>query len=188
VRFTRAVAATLFMLMIGSLSMLQAQTDAACPMEGPSIADTLGYISNALANSGPSDPFGQQIYTTLQISVPPGGTQLVLRSFRTSERLEVSNELYIEQTVPIKAASCIVDIGSGGSPGSETPQLSVRCQNHADCITSRGWKTTHNSVALLFLNMPNEQVEHLQRALSHLIALLQRQYKETHIDTDPFGK
>lgn len=52
-----AVATTSFLLMLGGSALAQTQPDPACKVEGPSVADTLTYLNDSLANAEPARPF-----------------------------------------------------------------------------------------------------------------------------------
>ena len=63
------------------------------------------------------------------------------------------------------------------------------CLGNKECIAQRSivGTTTYHSWSMLSL-INDTRTERIQRAFSHLIALLQKQYSEKHPDTDPFSK
>ena len=75
-------AALLLILMIGSSSAVQGQTPVACNIEGPSVADTIAYITTALDNA-PAVPYSNTNPTfqrwSNQFFVSPDGTEDIHR-------------------------------------------------------------------------------------------------------------
>jgi hypothetical protein len=153
-----------------------------CPLEGPSIADTLSYINGALAAS-PTPGLDQAML------VQQGDSLAYNKHF--SMRGRGWNSSY----APIYSLNC--DFGDTGATGSQFNTLNVRCIS-ANCVTvlykaegDESWTGTGINLNQLIvnINIDDEHRTRLVRAFSHLIALLQQQYKQSHSDpNDPFAK
>ena len=160
------------------------QPDPACKTDGPSTADTLAYINSTLANAEPANPFGHA-RLVYRVSVPLGDTQIVV----TETRIPVIHAptSTSSQTVPAVALKCDPDLLSWTNG---IPILGFYCKGLRNCVAERNpdQDASYGKMIVLSLNIDSEQLGRLGRAFSHLIALLQKQYNETHTDTDPFSK
>lgn len=121
----------------------------------------------------------------------PGDGRLFIREVHTVENNQNNNgaTFWYENSLSANAAKC----GVGITPANDhlrVPSLDIRCKDDRDCATKENAPggTTHSSLILLWVNVDSEHIERIQRAFIHLIALMQKQYNETHTDTDPFSK
>lgn len=166
----------------------QISPSAACPLEGPSIADTLKYINDALAAWGrpvqnrPSD--GERY--SLAVSQED---ELALTEYNPETKKSYKH------TYSIMSLNC----KARGRGYPDDYVISAQCLDERSCGKSsllrdggdwtepRSWLSdTALEIALI---TDNEHGDRLTRALSHLIALLQQQYKQSHSDpNDPFAK
>jgi hypothetical protein len=182
-----AISALGFLLGLAPGSPLYAQNQsqpqpAACPLEGPSVADTLKYINDALA-AAPGRDFDQAVVgrqgdsLTYTVHTIVGGGWASYRA-------------------PIYSVKC--DSGNDGTPVGEFYSFNVWCA-HDSCITLSGKaEASDQTWTDVSMRIPNiniqarldpEHGQRLARAVSHLIALLQQQYKQSHSDpNDPFAK
>lgn len=151
---------------------------AACPLEGPSIADTLKYINDALA-------VGQ---------LPDIDDAISVQKDRLFQIDHVSSMGIGEaQSAAVYALNCQ---SLTGTVKGERFEIDLEC--HAgNCFESwvqdnpqASWRTRGSAGAMaISFNCDNEKGRRLVQALSHLIALLQQQYKQSHSDpSDPFAK
>ena len=84
-------------------------------------------------------------------------------------------------SIPVHNISCGIEL---------VPALGLRlkCKDEKQCISYSDGRNDDQQPSTDLLLVNDDQLERLQRAISHLIALLQKQYSETHTDTDPFSK
>jgi hypothetical protein len=178
-----SISALGFLLGLAPSSPLYAQTQSqpqavACPIEGPSIADTLKYINDALA-------VGQ---------LPDIDDAISVQKDRLFQIDHVSSMGIGEaQSAAVYALNCQ---SLTGTVKGERFEINLEC--HAgNCFESwvqdnpqASWRTRGSAGAMaISFNCDNEKGRRLVQALSHLIALLQQQYKQSHSDpSDPFAK
>lgn len=179
---TYTAVAALFLSMVGTASMAQTHPDPACKIEGPSIVETLAYINSSLAKSIPADLMKEQVYA-----------------------LQDSFQVTVTNTDPDHGAlgavydgyyAAVNDLECGASlPGFNkldgVYMLSIDCKGGKSCVSQGAMSRpaiSHGDMFVLRLNMDSDHQERLKNAISHLIALLQKQYNETHTETDPFAK
>jgi len=145
----------------------QPEAEGTCTIEGPSVADTLKYINDVPGADGDS----------WQIRIEGN---LLVGYFRPS-----GNSFTLRRSVAISALKC--ESVSGGANGDNF-NIQFRCAAK-DCVTETG-SERHTDVtdsvtypkdswdASYRLN--DDHGQHLVEAFSHLIALLQQQYNQSH--------
>ena len=175
--------AILLVLLLWPSPSAQAQADPACKLEGPSIADTLTYISGILSSSPPVAVGGGQTWQA-RLSVSPDGTKIFNETFTAYNG--VVSDMKEWEVFPVQAIKCSLTSGSG----KYGPFLWIDCEDGKNCVTRRDVNAdiTYTAQSSFHVNLDADHCDRLQRAISHLIALLQKQYSETHTDTDPFSK
>jgi hypothetical protein len=146
---------------LSAQSQSQPQT-MSCPLEGPSITDALAYINSTVSPWRVS--FDDQT-----ITIVPGETG-------------------IKATAPIYALNCAA---TGRIAGSSYAIQAV-CLS-GKCATIFGPLNPPNGLQIDELDFSfegdSERGDRLVRAFSHLIALLQQKYKQSHSSpNDPFAK
>jgi len=159
-----------------------------CAHEGPPLAETLSYINKVIAGSQTESYYegGRLIWKILPVLLSEGGTSIDLRWNRTDVRYDpvASSETTFIHVMPAHTADCVVTRG--------TDTILLHCLESKECISvsDSGYdKSNYYSSEIEFkIILDDEHSTNLQRAFSHLIALLKKQYSETHIDTDPFSK
>ena len=160
----------------GGQSPAQAQAAAPCPLEGPSVADTLKYINNDL--SGQTD--GDLGATNFSFTVT--GSAIIVSFVQTIPGYSLENQSI---SYPSYSLDCHTKVGNHPHTGDAV---------FADCINRLyGAKGTsaydYMSGLILPFQSDQDHEERLARALSHLIALLRQQYKQSNSDpNDPFAK
>lgn len=176
-----AIAALGLLLALAQGSPLYAQNQphaTACPLEGPSIADTLKYINDAITRY-PGNING--VRPTLV-----SGTADALTVY-----YDIGGGVNGRNSAHIYALACSV---SWESPST----VVVSCQDKHYCFQrnfntpSSDWMPAGvptDSGNLIPFNCDDDSGQRLARAFAHLIALLQQQYKQSHSDpSDPFAK
>jgi hypothetical protein len=173
-----AIIALGLLLALAQGSPLHAQNQpqaTACPLEGPSIADTLKYINDGLESSHSQD-----------VSVAP-------QTVSVEESNLIINRDYSRYPSPIYELNCqsVSGIDDGTGFG-----LLVRC--HAgNCVrisrnTPDGWRDASPAAQgflMIGFHCDRDACQRFTRAFAHLIGLLQQQYKQSHSDpNDPFAK
>jgi hypothetical protein len=180
--FAFSALASLWCLAPGSPLYAQNQL-AACPLEGPSIGDTLKYINDAIGGVQREGISGYWL-------------ALSVDSLVMSYHYEFapSSSIINEKTAPVYSFDC----KASGAQESGGYHLSAKCANFQLCVSARArqddgtWTPKREGVEAelgLYLKADDVQGDRLARAVSHLIALLQQQYKQSHSDpNDPFAK
>ena len=176
---------------------------APCPLEGPSIPDTLKYINDALTAYGDGPESADQIgnFKTEKYSLSTSENKLVLtyHDIQLAGSTRDSWERYIS---PVYVLDCHGTglMGSNGAPGYQiTFRASARAVTQAVLLGSVGgvggvWvedirPATVGDVFTFTLKTDEDHGNRVIRAMSHLIALLQEQYNQTHsAPNDPFAK
>jgi hypothetical protein len=148
----------------------------ACPIEGPPVADTLKYINDALASDNRTD-----IVDVISVQKD--------RLFQIDHVSGIGEA----QSAAVYALNCQ---SLRGTVFGERFEVDLEC--HAgNCFEAwvqdnpqASWRTRGSAGAMaISFNCDNEKGRRLVQALSHLIALLQQQYKQSHSDpSDPFAK
>jgi hypothetical protein len=169
---------------------------AACPLEGPSIADTLKYINDALAAAGDqnTDPNG---FRFERRSLVLTQDQLTIRWHTVSLKdgqPDNSTPFWEAYSFQVYSLDCTVRVSQYGTYYS----IVSNCSNGMPCGTEsvetdsggeRNIRPEARESLAFSVGIDSERAERLARALSHLIALLQQQYKQSHSDpNDPFAK
>lgn len=180
-----AISALVLLLSLVQGSPLSAQTQsqtqsADCPLEGPSVAETLKYINDALPYSDRSSEQAQFFQLGMQDNV-----------LTVKIRGTIGNTLF-RYSAPVNALRCQLLSGSMKGP---TFMLSVPCVD-GDCVSDSTqtydgvWASpTYMHLFYVQFSVDNDRGQRLVRAFSHLIALSQQQYKQSHSNpTDPFAK
>jgi hypothetical protein len=149
---------------------------AACPLEGPSIADTLKYINDALSGQTDDNIGG----TNFSLSV--AGPSIVVSFVQTIPGYPPENQSI---NYAIYSLDCHAKIGNHPHTGDA---VFSDCVNRLSC--GKGTDAyDYMSTLILPFQSDKDHEERLARALSHLLAVLQQQYKQSHPDTkDPFAK
>jgi hypothetical protein len=178
-----------------SYAQIQSQPQAAaCPLEGPSIADTLKYINDALTADGDikGDPNG---FLIEHRSLDAQGDKLVfIEHVSTLKGGEVSGpSWWTHEIYPVYSLDCKAE-----GHGYERYHVIANCVPLVVCAKQilnfdDGTSKEVPSSFLYQLNfdfaIDGDHGERLARALSHLLALLQQQYKQSRADpNDPFSK
>jgi hypothetical protein len=160
---------------------------APCVADGPSINDTLVYLNKGLPVVGGRNQ-----------SISVDATKWTMTyTYRYSAQFRDEIPLPQPSTAPIQMLSCstgiYVDSGDGSMHIVGICESNVNCMEIASCPVGldRGCSYSNgNSFVLDFGSLADpSQVELNARALSHLIFLLQQQYKSAHAHAnDPFAK
>lgn len=166
---------------LGQNALLYAQNQpqaTPCPLEGPSIQDTLKYLNDALS----MQVFNSKGQTTDSYSLSVDDGKVIL-----SEKSTRQND---NNAIWMKSFSSVYDLNchARGVPGNSYTVV-ADCINYAGCVHT-GW---NGDLAMpgfsMFFDVDQDKGQHLVRAFSHFIALLQQQYKQSHSDpNDPFAK
>ncbi|WP_263352728.1 hypothetical protein [Acidicapsa acidisoli] len=193
-RFTLRVFIVLCGLVWNASLFAQNQPQATpCPLDGPSIADTLRYINDALGSQSFTDN-GSGDQTDNGYSLTISGSQVTLSYLTTYGK---SWKYRSDQSAPtqVSFASYNVDCHAVGERGINYV-VNVPCTVAGDCVTANvqrddgSWTTalTFHGFGMKFA-VDEDKGQRLARAFSHLLALLQQQYKQSHSDpNDPFAK
>jgi hypothetical protein len=184
-----------FVLGLVPSSPLYAQTQSqpqatACPLEGPSITDTLKYINAALAASEGLE-FGNNHHENASLEFRQDELinrfDSVLYAQRTGERILTT---HFEDSFPVYLLDCKVAV----NPNNPNV-IAVSCATTINCGTGRNYTDDGaanggpNNYFNVWYRGDIDHGERLARALSHLVALLKQQYKQSHSDpNDPFAK
>jgi hypothetical protein len=186
---------------LGQGSSLDAQNQSqpqatACPLEGPSMADTLKYVNDSLALNGTNLKLTGGTWRIDTALVSVHNDRLVLDErqeviSRTGEAIDGTGSFHT-YSFPIYGLTCNAHT-SRQEDGLSTVEAS--CEHSMSCgkehIVSDDGTVNEASTdhLVLWYGTDNEHSLRLARALSHLIALLQQQYKQSHSDpSDPFAK
>jgi hypothetical protein len=186
--------AFLLVLFLWTSPSVQAQIDPACKIEGPSVTETVTYISNALAESAPYIARSGELWKE-QISVSSDSTKIQIERFRLIQGVQSKSHDWVTMdTIPVEAGEC------GGQLDRLQGAMTLKsvCKSSKQCVTmtrrsrvtagSQQDFTIQEDSSIIELNMPADQADRMSRAFSHLIDLTQKQYNEKHADTDPFSK
>jgi len=178
------------LLALAQGSPLHAQSStqtAACQLEGPSIADTLKYINDELGTATHTDAGA----TTNQFSLAVSGDNLIFTLFY---QILGHDGALQQRRMPLNQANCHPSEPTTWDNGFK---VLLKCDTSARCVQcyaqpdGTDWERISLSLDGLELFTPGDKdhADRMGRALSHLIALLQQQYKQSHSDpNDPFAK
>jgi hypothetical protein len=177
------LAALVLILGLATGASLQAQNQpqaAPCLFEGPSIADTVKYLNDAI---GPvADTTDRFPFTGSHYSLSAVGNELIL-SWLDRQNWRIEGHVYVYQ---LDCRSSVEEL---------SPPWGIGFIVGADCILDYGlcfhkrFQQSDGSwiefpISLSGLSFPvirdRNQAERLGKALSHLIALLQQEYKQSH--------
>jgi hypothetical protein len=174
----------------------QNQTQAAaCPLEGPSIVDTLKYINDALVSqSFAAGGNGDSTHDNYSLAISESQVTLSWNlTYGPSWRNVQNKGPYLNKS---SFAIYNIDCHAMGTPG-DFYRVSAPCAtSNTGCVSSGAegfdgsWMTLYAGSGFdMTFAVDADKGQRLVRAFSHLIALLQQQYKESHSDpNDPFAK
>jgi hypothetical protein len=189
-----------FVMGLAPSSPLYAQTQsqpqpAACPLDGPSIADTLKYINDALVSQSFAAG-GNGDSTSDNFSLAISESQVTLSwnlTYGPSWRNVQNKGPYLYKS---SFAIYNIDCHAQGTPG-DSYRVSASCAtSNTGCVSfgaegfDGSWMTLYAGSGFdMTFAVDAEKGQRLARAFSHLIALQQQQYKQSHSDpNDPFAK
>jgi hypothetical protein len=170
---------------IGQGLPLYAQTQtqsAACPTEGPTIADTLKYINDAIKFNPPLSN-GDKLSSSVSVE----GRALFVYENQSGSW----GTGYRRSMAQIYALDCNAKLIGPSEVFLECLKSQSPCvQNSFDA--GAGWEQAgfgKTEVISIRFTGDDDHGQRLTRAVTHLIALLQQQYKQSHSDPkDPFAK
>jgi hypothetical protein len=174
------------------LSPLYAQTQSqpqpvACPLEGPSIADTLKYLNDVLAVVKITTTNTTMSKYSLSIS----GEELILSSYlQSANSANVQLRLFVNQLDCHPGTTFPYASDGGGFLVSLTCAGLSSCEREYMTLDDRSWASSGSRIDLMIPSPGDrDHADRMTRALSHLVALLQQQYKQSHSDpNDPFAR
>ena len=146
-------------------------------IEGPSLQETMDYITNALHTTG-SD-------ITLDWDKKTGRLTLTQSHFGIEER----------QNVAVAALYCTETFRNHfeNRAGNTWPGISVQCNGKAQCVDRVVSGVSHpndtSDTLDFYYSGDSEHAARLVRALAHLVYLLQQDFNSRHDDPkDPFAR